>query len=110
MLTCNKVYSPSKVIGFNYFETMLLFLNKKFSYRYLTSQKVKHINFKEMTAIFQAITKRIEIFKCFHLYVFCNNFVVSYKIQKISIKREVMQLLRKIAMFSANHDIEVQAH
>lgn len=63
-----------------------------------------------MTAIFQVIARWIEIFKGSYLYIFCDNFAVVQGVQKTSIRREAIQLLRKIAMLCAKHDIEVQTH
>ncbi len=110
MPTCNKIHSPSKVTGFSYSETVLLFLDKAFSYRFSTRQKAKYINFKEMTAILQAIARWIKSFKGYHLHIFCNNFAVAHGVQKTSIRGEVMQSQRRIAILCAEHDIEVQAH
>ena len=110
MPTCNKIFSLSRIIGFSYSEAALLSLDKAFSYRFLTHQQAKHINFKEMTAIFQAIARWIKTFRGSYLHIFCNNFVVVYGVQKISIKRKAIQLLCKIAMLYAGHDIEMRTH
>ena len=107
---CNNICSPSGVTGFSYSEAALLSFDKAFSYRFSTRQRAKRINFKEMTAILQAIARWIEIFKGSHLHVFCDNFAVAHGLQKTSIKGEGMQLLRRIAMLCAEHDIEVQAY
>lgn len=71
--TCNKICSPSGVTGFSHSEAALLSLDKAFSYRFSTRQRAKHINFKEMTAILQAIARWIETFRGSHLHVFCDN-------------------------------------
>ena len=107
---CNKIYSPSGVTGFCYSEAALLSLDKAFSYCFSTRQRAKYINFKKMTAILQAITKWIEIFRGAYLPVFCDNFAVAYGVQKTSIRGEVMQPLHRIAMLCAEHDIEVQMY
>ena len=110
MLICKKICSPSGVAGFSHCEAALLSLDKAFSYRFSTRQRAKRINFKEMRAILQAITRWIEIFRGSHLHDFCDNFAVANGVQKISIRGEAMQPLCKIAMLCAENDIEVQAH
>lgn len=110
MPTCNKIYSPSKVTGFSHSEAALLFLNKVFSYHFSTRQWAKHINFKEMTTILQAIAWWIKIFKSSYLHVFYDNFAVLQGVQTTAIRGKAMQPLRKIAMLYAEYDIEVQAH
>lgn len=108
--TCNNICSPSGVIGFSHSEATLLSLEKAFSYRLSMRQRAKRINFKEMTAILQAMARWIKTFRGSHLHVFCDNFAVAHGLRKISIRGEGMQLLCRIAMLCAEHDIEVQAH
>lgn len=104
MPICNKICSPSGVTGFSYGKAALLSLDKAFSYRFSTRQWVKCINIKEMTAILQAMSRWIETFKGSNLHIFCDIFAVTYRVQKISIKREAMQPLSKITMLYAQHD------
>ena len=63
-----------------------------------------------MIAILQTITRWIKTFRGSHLHSFCDNFAVAYGVQKTTIRREAMQLLRKIAMFCAEHNIKIQTH
>ena len=88
--TCNKICTSSKAIGFNSSEAALLLLEKVFSYRFSIYQWAKRINFKEITAVFQVLTRWIGTFKGSHLYIFCDNFAVTQELQKNSINREVM--------------------
>ncbi len=63
-----------------------------------------------MTGVLQALTIWIEIFKRSYLHVFCNNFAVTYRLQKTSIYGKVIQLLHRIAMLSSEQYIEIQAN
>ena len=110
MPTCNKICTPIGVTGFSSSEAALLSLDKAFSYRFSTRQRAKRINFKEMTAVLQALVRWIETFKGSHLHIFCDNFPVMQGLRKNSICGEAMQPLRRIAMLCAEQDIEVQAH
>lgn len=110
MLTCNKICFLSGVTGLTHSEVMLLSLNKAFSYHFSTHQQTKLINFKEMTAILQAIVTRIEIFKDFHLYVFYNNFVIVQGVKQTFIRGKALQSLCKIVMLYVEHDIKVQTY
>ena len=110
MPTCNKICTPSGVTGFSSSEAALLSLDQPFSYRFSTRQRAKRINFKEMTAVLQALVRWIETFKGSHLHIFCDNFPVMQGLRKNSICGEAMQPLRRIAMLCAEQDIEVQAH
>lgn len=60
-----------------------------------------------MIAILQAIARGIETLRGSHLHVFYDNFVAGYEVQKISIKGDVIQLLRRIAMFCTEDNIKV---
>ena len=108
--TCNKICTLSGVTGFSSSVAALLSLDKAFSYRFSTRQRAKRINFKEMTAVLQALARWIEIFKGSHLHIFCDNFPVTQGLHKNSIHGEAMQPLRRIAMLCAEYDIKVQAH
>ena len=110
MPICNKICFSSKVIGFSLSEATLLSLDKAFSYCFSTCQQAKHINFKEMTSVLQALARWIETFKGSHLYIFGDNFVVVNGLQKTSIKGEAIEPLKRIAILSTKHDIEVQVH
>ena len=110
LFICNKICFSSKVKGFSSFEAALLLLDKAFSYRFSTRQQAKHINFKEMTSVLQALARWIETFKGFHLHIFGDNFIVVNGLQKNSIKQEAMEFLRRIAIICAEHDIEMQVH
>lgn len=110
MPICNKICFLSGVIGFSHSEAALLCLDKAFSYYFSTCQQANHINFKEMTAIIQAIGISIEIFKGSHLHVFWDNFVVACGVQKTSIWEEAIQPLHRIAILYTKDDIKMQLH
>ena len=107
---CNKICTPSGVTGFSSSEAALLSLDKAFSYRFSMRQRAKRINFKEITAVLQALARWIETFKGSHVHIFCDNFAVTHGLQKNSIGGEAIQPSRRIAMLYAEPDIEVQAH
>ena len=108
--TCNKICTLNEVAGFSSSLAALLSLNKAFTYCFLTHQRAKRINFKEMTAVLQALARKIEIFKGSHLHIFCNDFLIIQSLYKNSIHRKTIQPLHRIAMLYAEHDIEVQTH
>ena len=74
MPTCNKICTPSGITGFSSSEAALLSLDNVLSYRFSMRQWAKRINFKEMTAVLQALDRWIETFKRPHLHIFCDNF------------------------------------
>ena len=81
--TCNKICTLSGVTGFSSSVAALLSLDKAFSYRFSTRQRAKRINFKEITAVLQALARWIKIFKGSHLHIFCDNFLVTGLAQKL---------------------------
>lgn len=106
MPTCNQICSLNWVTSFNYYEAVLLSLDKAFSYRPSTRQRAKIINFKKMITIVEAMFRWIETFKDSHLYVCCDNFAVANGVLKISLREKAMQSLCKIAMLCAEHNIK----
>lgn len=96
----NKICFLSGVIGFHCSKGTSLSLDKAFLYYFQIRHQAKYINFKEVTAILQAITRQIKTFRRFYLHVFCNNFAIILRVQKTSIKGKIMQSLWRITMFS----------
>lgn len=64
----------------------------------------ERIHLKEMMTILQVIARWIKIIQGSHLYIFYNNFMVVYGLQKTFIRGEVIQPLRKIAMLCAEYN------
>ena len=107
---CNKICSSSEVTGFSPSKAALLSLNKAFSYHFSMRQRAKCINFKEMTAVPQALPKWIETFKGSLRRIFDDNFAIVNGLQRNSINGEVMEPLQRIAMLCREYNIELQAH
>ena len=82
---------------------------KRFSHRFATRFKRLHINVKKMIAVLFAIRKWLNILKETHLYLYDDNFVVVFDLQKRSINDFVMSSLRDICMLLARRDIVVSS-
>jgi hypothetical protein len=72
--------------------------------------KNKHINYKEMFAILQALQLWLPTFAGRQLHVHCDNEAVVAFLRKQTIKGNAIAPLRKIAMLAALHDIQLTLH
>jgi hypothetical protein len=69
--------------------------------------KGKHINFKEMYQVLDALPTWTTESRAGRIKLHCDNEAVVAALPKGSIKRQAMSLLRQIAMHIALHDVEL---
>ena len=84
---------------------LLLHVQDVFSTRVPSRHARKDIQFKEMTAILQAIRLWIDRLHGTRLVLHCDNEDCVYGLRKSSMRGPAMTPLRKIAMLVASHDI-----
>jgi ribonuclease HI len=71
--------------------------------------KKKHINYKEMFAVLQALQLWLASFAGRQVHVYCDNNAVVAALRKQTIRGNAISPLRKIAMIAALHDVQLTA-
>jgi hypothetical protein len=69
--------------------------------------KKKHINYKEMFAVLQALQLWLASFAGRQVHVYCDNDAVVAALRKQTIRGNAISPLRKIAMIAALHDVQL---
>jgi hypothetical protein len=72
--------------------------------------KKKHINYKEMFAVLQALQLWLASFAGRRVHVYCDNEAVVTALRKQTIRGNAISPLRKIAMLAALHDVQLTIH
>ena len=80
-----------------------------FSERFRSNLRSKHINIKEMAAVYMAMQRWLPDFAGSHLIIKSDNFAVASGIKKTSMRGQAMIYLRKIVMLAAQHDIVINS-
>ncbi len=83
--------------------------SQTFSNRFNTRLSDKHINVKEMTTVFHALTAWFFIFAKCNLTIYDDNVAVVVDINKIFMREETMLHLRWIILLTTAHDICIHA-